>query len=465
MKRTVRTFFLLLLLGVGSQPARAQEAAAPPLTPAPERPVKDNYFGTNVIDRFRWLEDGERPDVQEWYQTQGAYATRTLHQLLSRGKMLARLRELTQESPYRIKGLQRVGNRFFFLKRRANTTVWHLAMREGIAGTDKQLVDPAVGSLAAISVPSIARFAVSPDGRFVAFELTWGEPLNNRVRIHDTKLGKNLSEILDHAHIDPSAWLADSRSFIYNRVSATAANRLYLCQLPAKPGARFAPERLIFGDTYAPAATGGTADVLTVRGGGLGAGASWAVAYVGPSRLAHAAIYVAPAAALKRQPVPWQRVAALEDEVRAVYLRDGLLFGLTTLDAPAGRVARTGLEAPDWRKAISMLVPKEATEIETLQPAGDALYVLGRDGSASRLWKLPLPTGVKTFDAAPPVAVPLPEGSAVNEFTTDPRQPGVFINLRSWIAAPLTYRWTSGPDLTETDLQPAGDYDIPPSHD
>ncbi len=468
MKNRYYSIFLRSLLAVlaffagPKPPAHAQDAAAAPPPPAPVRPVTDTYFGTSVTDAYRWLEDGERPDVQEWYQTQGAYSTKTLHQLLSRGKMLARLQELTQESPYRIKGLQRVGNRFFMLKRRGGTTSWVLAMRDGLDGPDKQLVDPAVGPLAAISAPSIAQFAVSPDGRYVAYELTWGEPLENRVRVLDTKTSKYIGDILDHAHVAASAWLADSRGFIYNRVSAAASNRLYLSQLPAKPGAKPVADRLIFGDTYSPALPGGVADVVVARGGGMGTGdAAWAVVYVGPSRLAHAAIYVAPMAAIKQKNVPWKRIAALEDEVRTVHLQGTLVYGLTTRDAPAGRLARTGVEAPDWRKATSVLVPEEATELQTLQPASDGLYVLGRDGSASRLWKVLLPVGVKTFETGAPVPVPLPEGSAVAEFATEARQPGVFINLCSWIAAPLTYRWANGPELTETDLQPAGDYDIP----
>ncbi len=461
MKTFFYCCFLLGLTLAGPLAVLGQEAAAPPPPPAPVRPVKDTYFGTDVTDPFRWLEDGERPDVQEWYQTQGAYASTTLRQLLSRGKMLARLQELTQESPHRIKGLQRVGGQFFFLKRRANTATWALAMRDGLDGADKQLVDPASGSLAAVSAPTIACFAVSPDGRYLAYELTWGEPLHNRIRVLDTKTSKHLGDIIDHAHLEPTAWLADNRSFIYCRVSAAAANRLYVSQVPAKAGAKPVPDRIIFGDTYAPALPSGTTSILTARGGALCAGSPWIVAYVGPSHFSHAAIYVAPVAALKLKTLPWKRVAGLEDEVRAIQLHGTLVYGLTTLNSPAGRVARTGLEAPDWRKATSVLVPEEATEVYTFQPAADALYVLGRDGSASRLWKLPLPSGVKTFEAAPPVNVPLPEGSAVAEFATEPRQPGVFINLCSWIAAPLTYRWSSGDDLVETDLQPAGDYDIP----
>ncbi len=472
-----RYLYLLLftfsVLGAAPRPGAAQPGSPP--GPPPARPVTDSYFGTDVKDDFRWLEDGERPDAQEWYQAQGTYATTTLRQLLSRGKMLARLQELTQESPYRIKGLQRVGKNFVFLKRRANSDTWTLALREGINGLDKQLVDPSAGALAAISPPTIVSFAASPDAHYVAYELSWGDPLTNRVRVLDTRTAKHVGDIIEHAHLTPTAWLPDGRSFIYNYASAEASNRLYLSTVPvaatpakgkgkgkvkvvAKGGVKAPPDRLIFGDAYSPPAPGG-GDVLLARGGRVGP--DWVAAYVGPSRVAHAAIYVAPAASLTQKTIPWQRVATLDDEVHAIYLHGTLVYGLTMRNYLRGRLVRTGIDAPDWDKATAVLLPEEPVELQALQTAADGLYVLGRDGSASRLWKVPHPTGVKTFDAVVPVPVPLPEGSAVAEFATDPQMPGVYINLHSWIAAPLTYSWVSGNELTETDLQPAGDYDIP----
>jgi prolyl oligopeptidase len=437
------------------QPVAAQVAAGPEPLPASIQPVKDAYFGTDVIDAYRWLEDGERPDAQEWYQAQYNYAEQTLHRLLSRNAMLARLKELTQESPYRIRSIQRVGNRFFYLKRRAGSTVWALAMRDGLDGIDKQLIDPSVGPLAAVSAPEIASMAISPDGHYLAYELTWGEAENNKVRVFDIKTNKHLGETISQAHLTPQAWLADNRSFLYNKVSAKSSLQLYLSQVSAKPGT----DRLVFGDAFAPA--GASIITLHASGGSVCANSPWIMASVTATGSTSAAIYVAPLTAIKQKTLPWKRITGLEDQVSTVHLQGTILFGLSTRDAPAGRVLRTSLETPNWAAAVPVLVPDSPTELQSMYSAGDGIYVLGRDGSASRLWQLPLQTGVKTFENTPPKLVPLPEGSAVAEIATEARQPGVFLILHSWIAAPLTYRWSSGPELIETDLQPAGDYDIP----
>jgi prolyl oligopeptidase len=40
----------------------------PPATRA--QPVTDNYFGQQVVDPYRWLEDGSSPETQQWVSGQ-----------------------------------------------------------------------------------------------------------------------------------------------------------------------------------------------------------------------------------------------------------------------------------------------------------------------------------------------------------------------------------------------------------
>jgi prolyl oligopeptidase len=36
---------------------------------APREPVTDNYFGTEVVDNYRYMEDSNDPTVQQWVRT------------------------------------------------------------------------------------------------------------------------------------------------------------------------------------------------------------------------------------------------------------------------------------------------------------------------------------------------------------------------------------------------------------
>jgi len=61
----VCAFALLVATG-----ARGQ--SAPPK--APIRPVTDDYFGTKVVDNYRYFENLKDPGVQQWMKAQADYA-------------------------------------------------------------------------------------------------------------------------------------------------------------------------------------------------------------------------------------------------------------------------------------------------------------------------------------------------------------------------------------------------------
>ncbi|HWH53888.1 MAG TPA: hypothetical protein VN651_20205 [Gemmatimonadaceae bacterium] len=41
---------------------------------APIRPVTDDYFGTKVVDNYRYFENLKDPGVQQWMKAQADYA-------------------------------------------------------------------------------------------------------------------------------------------------------------------------------------------------------------------------------------------------------------------------------------------------------------------------------------------------------------------------------------------------------
>ena len=41
--------------------------------PTEQRPVVDNYHGQEVVDKFRWLEDGTSEEVKNWTKLQNAH--------------------------------------------------------------------------------------------------------------------------------------------------------------------------------------------------------------------------------------------------------------------------------------------------------------------------------------------------------------------------------------------------------
>ena len=78
----------------------AQKGAAPAKPPvAPVRPVTDDYFGTKVVDDYRYMEDLKDPEVQKWMKAQADYTRQTLDALPVYPALLKRIAELDASTP------------------------------------------------------------------------------------------------------------------------------------------------------------------------------------------------------------------------------------------------------------------------------------------------------------------------------------------------------------------------------
>src|SRR5262245_62067997 len=64
----------------------------PPATP--KKPVTDSYHGTAVVDEYRWLEDGNNPEVRAWSNAQNAQARQVLDSLPETTQLRERLTKI-----------------------------------------------------------------------------------------------------------------------------------------------------------------------------------------------------------------------------------------------------------------------------------------------------------------------------------------------------------------------------------
>lgn len=72
-------------LGVQAQkegPATGVARVARPDTPV--RDVKEEFFGTEVTDHYRWLEDLKSPEVSSWMRAQNDYTRAMLDRIPNR---------------------------------------------------------------------------------------------------------------------------------------------------------------------------------------------------------------------------------------------------------------------------------------------------------------------------------------------------------------------------------------------
>jgi prolyl oligopeptidase len=112
---------------------------APP--PVESAPVTDSYFGTKVVDNYRWLEDATSPDTRAFIDAENAYTGRYFKQDRIRDQIADDLDSLDRVARWSLP-IQR-GNDLFFLKRLGGEGQSSIYVRHGWTGKDQRLVDPA----------------------------------------------------------------------------------------------------------------------------------------------------------------------------------------------------------------------------------------------------------------------------------------------------------------------------------
>src|SRR4029079_5622711 len=129
---------------------------------------KDTFFGVEVEDPYRWLEDGKAPDVLAWMKAQDDYARAELRKLPGRDAMAARLRELYAVESSAVPS--RRGEREFNTRRYANKEKAVVVVRNRRTGVEKILLDPNTWS--ADGSVSLGGWRTSWNGKSIAYKVS-----------------------------------------------------------------------------------------------------------------------------------------------------------------------------------------------------------------------------------------------------------------------------------------------------
>ena len=212
--------FLLLLVFTVSTLGQT----APPK--AEVRNVTDEYFGTKIVDPYRWMEDLKSDEMQKWMKGQAEYADNYLKGLPMRDALLERIKTLESGAPFEIGYFTRRPNgTLYYLKQNAADNVGKLYVRDK-NGKETLLVDPERRVSSDGKHYTLVFYRPSPDGKYVAYALAQGGSEKQTIYILDTATGRDLSESLNRiegAYNSPT-WLPDGSGFFYAQRQQLAPN-------------------------------------------------------------------------------------------------------------------------------------------------------------------------------------------------------------------------------------------------
>jgi prolyl oligopeptidase len=399
------------------------------------------YHGVRTVDTYRWLENGDSPEVKAWIVAQNAHADRIIAANPEGAALARRVEELSTTSPDRF-AASLAGGMLFYLRETPPQPQPVLVAQAWPSGEARVLVDVngAGGSI------NITAYWPSPRGRYLAYGTASGGSELTTIRFLDVQSGKTLPDSLPYAGGGTSpqalAWDADERGVTYARYPVPEGNApvsefdvvLYHHTLggPSKDPA-------VFGQGYSKIAE---YRLLTSRDGRYAA----ALANKGDG---------GPAEVYLRGAMGWERALdASAGVTTATYSGDRLLV-VATSGTPRGRVVSL---APNGQ--VSEILGQSDWAIQSLAPVAGGFLVVKAAGPA---WRVDHYAANGTLVRS----VRLPgEGVGVEEIASSSESNEALIAYSGW-TAPTRWAQYDGKAGALTDVfavKPAADYSHVTAH-
>lgn len=215
MKNLIYLAFVFLLLLIACKNKKDAMADFELKYPETKRDsVYDEYFGVKVHDPYRWLEDDNSPETEEWVKAQNELTFSYLERIPYRQKIRDRLTKLwdypKMSPPVNIKG------KYFFFKNDGLQNQSVLYYMDKIKGTEKVVVDP--NQLSKDGTVALSTFSVSDDGKYIAYAISKAGSDWSEIYVKEIETGKLLDDKIEWIKFSGIAWYNDG--FFYSRYPA-----------------------------------------------------------------------------------------------------------------------------------------------------------------------------------------------------------------------------------------------------
>jgi prolyl oligopeptidase len=180
--------------------------------------VVDVLHGTAVPDPYRWLEDDNAPETEAWVTEQNRLTFDYLDQIPERTAIRERLTELWNYEKYGVPF--REGGRYFFTRNDGLQNQSVLYVNESLEAEPRVLLDP--NKLSADGTIALRSYAISHDGRLMAYGLSHGGSDWQEWKIRNTDTGEDLTDHLKWVKFSGASWSPDNEGFYYSRYDEPA---------------------------------------------------------------------------------------------------------------------------------------------------------------------------------------------------------------------------------------------------
>lgn len=172
----------------------------------------DEYFGVEIEDPYRWLEDNRSQETENWVKAQNQVTSNYLSGIPYREKIKNRLTELwnfeTMQSPHK------VGDKYFFFKNDGLQNQDVLYVKNGEDSEPEVLLDPnKLSDDGAVAMSNV--FSISGNGKYMAYQVSTGGSDWHEIHVMDIDKKENLNDHIHWVKFSNIAWYKDG--FYYSK--------------------------------------------------------------------------------------------------------------------------------------------------------------------------------------------------------------------------------------------------------
>lgn len=386
----------------------------------------DDYFGTEVADPYRWLEDDTAPETKAWVESQNKVTYAYLDAIPFREALRKRLTTLVNYPRVSAPGQRKQWLVFTKNDGLQNQAVYYL--QKGEDGAHDVLLDP--NTMSTDGTTRVSGVTVNREGTYIAYLVSVAGSDWQEIRVMDPSTRKNLDDIVRWVKVSGIAWHGDG--FFYSRYPE-----------PTEADAAFSSMNEDHQVFYHAIGTPQSDDTMVYRDE-RHAQRFHNVATTDDERFA--VLYTSDRGngkdgnAMSVLPLNEPGVrdfraiwSEFDDDMTVIDNDHDVLIVLTNRHAPNRRVVRVALNAPH-ESQWTTLIPEREEPIDAATCAGGRLFVSYLKDVTSRVY-------VFTLDGMIEREIELPGlGTAVG-FGGERDATRVFYTFTSFTAPPTVYRY------------------------
>lgn len=182
------------------------DACAPKIPDTRRDNTVDNYFGTQVADPYRWLEDDASDETAQWVQAQNRVTNHYLKGIPGRKQLLNRLLDVANYEKVGLPALKKNGKWYYFCNNglQNQSVLYEL---DSPQSEPRVFLDP--NTLSDDGTVALKGTFFSHDGKYMSYTISRSGSDWEEIFVIETATGKQLDDHIEWAKFTEAAWRGD----------------------------------------------------------------------------------------------------------------------------------------------------------------------------------------------------------------------------------------------------------------